>query len=382
MTNYEFNFFDGSLTWRPSPFFLFNASVERYIGEPSTDFAVLSDVRSYAVKVSYLPVPGVTVSAGGGWQVINDIGSGFHYDLSFADAMVAWDYNNHVQLYTALHYQTYNIDWANQGFDEVRVMTGIRIIPDGQDILNGESLQSLMDRLAFGRRPLGSELTVSGGYSWFGLPDMKMVTVVGGPLFDQAVGQENNSDGSLNGWRTDAHLANFAGGALPNGELVSFGVGGFFANYQGTSNSHCMYSLTTDCAIVNIVDFNTSQPNNTGPFGNLDVTTKRDVDYYGVAIDARFGDWLGGGLKDGPPVQVLLPFKVGVAMRGISETASLTSIDPLVGDPAKYKENLSTTYWGGFVGIDEKAPLGDGWIARHRRDGRPLLHQHRLSGTL
>ena len=42
------------------------------------------------------------------------------------------------------------------------------------------------------------------------------------------------------------------------------------------------------------------------------------------------------GLKDGP-VQQLSPFRVGVAMRGISETANLTSIDPLVSDPVKYK---------------------------------------------
>ena len=105
--SYSSDFFDGSLTWRPSPFFLFSASVERYIGEPATDFAVLSDVRSYNVKVTYLPVPGVSVTAGGGWQVIRDIGSGVHYDSDFGDAQVAWDYNNHVTFYTALHYQTY-----------------------------------------------------------------------------------------------------------------------------------------------------------------------------------------------------------------------------------------------------------------------------------
>ena len=196
-------------------------------------------------------------------------------------------------------------------------MAGIRIIPDGQDLLNGESLESLMARLADARRPLGSELTVSGGYSWFGLPDMKLVTVVGGPFFNQALGQENNGDGDLNGWRTDVSLANFAEGELPGGRLISFGLSGFFANYQGTTNSHCMYSLTTDCAIVNIADVNPNQENNTGPFGNLNVITHRDVDYYGAAVDVRLVDWIGGGLKDGPPVQVLSPFKVGVAWRGI-----------------------------------------------------------------
>ena len=56
---YNSNYFDGALTWRPSPFFTLSGSIERYIGEPSTDFAVLSDVRSYQLKANYLPIPGV-----------------------------------------------------------------------------------------------------------------------------------------------------------------------------------------------------------------------------------------------------------------------------------------------------------------------------------
>ena len=80
-----------------------------------------------------------------------------------------------------------------------------------------------------------------------------------------------------------------------------------------------MYSLTTDCAIVNIVDFDPNNENNTGPFGNLNVKASRDVDYYGVAIDARLGDWAGGGLKDGPLAGVLSPLKLGVAVRGLNK---------------------------------------------------------------
>jgi hypothetical protein len=190
---------------------------------------------------------------------------------------------------------------------------------------------------------------------------MKMVTIVGGSFFDQALGQENNGGGSLNGWRTDARLANFAEGALPDGHLVSFGLSGFFANYQGTTNSHCMYSLTADCAIVNIDDTSPAFPNNTGPFGNLTIIMRRDVDYYGVGVDARFGDWTGDGVKNSPQVQELSPFKVGVAMRGISETANLTSSDPLVSGPVKYKESLNAQYYGGFVGFERKTALGDGW---------------------
>ena len=47
----------------------------------------------------------------------------------------------------------------------------------------------------------------------------------------------------------------------------------------------------------------------------------------------------------------------------MTQTANLTSIDQLVCDPAKYKENLNTSYYGGFVGVEKKEPFGDGWIA-------------------
>ena len=182
----------------------------------------------------------------------------------------------------------------------MRVTAGVRIVPDGQDLLNGESLESLAARLADARRPANADLTVSAGSSWFALPDMKMVTVVGGPFFDQALGQETNGSGNLNGWRTDARLANFAEGRLPDGTPASFGVSGFFANYQGTTQSHCMYSLTTDCAIVNIVDFDPNNENNTGPFGNS--TRKGHPGCRLLRRSHRRAAWrFGGGRAEGWP---------------------------------------------------------------------------------
>ena len=362
VSSFQSNFVDGSLSWKPSTSFLFSASVERYIGEPSTFPAVLSDVHSYSVKAAYQPVTGVTINAAGGWQTVDDIGSGAHYHVSFADARVGWDYNAHVQLYTALHYQNYEMDAQEAHYSDFRVLAGLRVIPDGQNLLSGESLDSLLARLADSSRPVNSQLTASGGYSWFGLPDLKMVTSVGGPWFNQSLGQETNGEGSLNGWRTDAGLANFANGVLPGGQPVSFGMSGFYAGYGGTTHSRCMYSLSTDCAIVNIADLSSSMPDNTGPFGNLNVTTRRDVSYYGLAVDGRFGSEAAGGLMDGVLAQGALPFKLGLAVRGLNETANLTSVDPMVSLPVTYKENLDTLYTGAFVGIEENSALGEGWM--------------------
>ena len=227
MTSYNSNFFDGSLTWQPSPLFQLAASVERYIGEPSTTFGILADVRSYGVRATYLPVPGVSVSAGGGWQVVSESAAAFittrtlQMRKSHGTTTITF---NSTQRYTIKIMKSAGRTWE---FSEVRVISGVRIVPDGQDLLHGESLNSLITRLGDSRKPANSELTVSGGYSWFGLPDMKMVTVIGGPWFNQALEQQNNGDGNLNGWRTDARLRelrqrNSARRAL--GELCRFRI--------------------------------------------------------------------------------------------------------------------------------------------------------------
>ena len=112
---------------------------------------VLADVRSYSVKAGYLPVPGVTVSAAAGWQIATDIGSGAAYRMDYADAQFTWDYSSHVQFYTTANYQTYDIKWQDSGYNELRVASGVRIIPDGQALFTGESVQSLVERLGFAR---------------------------------------------------------------------------------------------------------------------------------------------------------------------------------------------------------------------------------------
>ncbi len=118
ITSYSSTYFDGALTWRPSPFFTLTGAIERYIGEPSTYIGILADVRSYSVKASYVPVPGVTFNLGAGWQIVSDVGSGSHYETPTADLQAIWDYNSHVQFYTTLHYQGYNLDGQNLGYSE------------------------------------------------------------------------------------------------------------------------------------------------------------------------------------------------------------------------------------------------------------------------
>jgi hypothetical protein len=191
---------------------------------------------------------------------------------------------------------------------------------------------------------------------------MSMTTVVGGPFFDQALGRIEDHDGDFTGMRYELRLTKMAEHTFDTGEKMTFGVGGFFAHYDETQQSHCNFTATTDCAMVNIVDFDPEQENNTGPFGKLSTTTERDVYYWGAAIEARLGRTMQGSLKDSPLSMTYdSPFKVGLGVRGLNQRGNLHSIDTSVPDPVDYNERVDTVYYGGFLGIEQAFPIGGGW---------------------
>jgi len=361
--DYDSNFFDGSFRWRPSPFFYLSSSVQRIIGEPSAVFGRLSDIRSYDVKLTFLPVQGVTLAVAAGRQLVNNIGADYRYHSTVVDGSLSYDYTNHVQLYTAVRYEDYSIDWKAQEYDRFRVLAGVRFIPDGNSLGIWDKGGGLKDPFASAgtlRLPSGAALTASVGYSWFDLPATKLTTLVGGPFFDQATGTVTNHDGGLGGVRTDVRLAEFAEHPLSDGYWLSFGASGFYGRYEGSQRSGCTATATSDCAFVNLVDYDKTQANNTGWGGDFSIKTERSVNYYGASIDARIGYGLLGGYKD-EPRRELSPFKVGIGFRGLDETTKLRALDPAVCQPVNYKDTLDTHYYGGFVGYERKFDLSDGW---------------------
>jgi hypothetical protein len=189
-----------------------------------------------------------------------------------------------------------------------------------------------------------------------------MTTVVGGKFFDEAIKQIDDHSGDLTGMRYEGRMTNIAEYSLESGETLSFGVGGFLSFFDDTERSHCDYTATTDCAMVNIVDFDHEEENNTGPFGKLQTTTEREVYYWGAAVDARFGQKIQGSLKDSDvSMSYQSPFKVGLAVRGLNQRNHLHSIDTSVPDPVDYHERIDTQYYGGFLGIEQAFALAPGW---------------------
>jgi hypothetical protein len=361
--------FDGGLTWSPTRFFSVTASAERTIGEASTAFGLLADVRSYGLKMAYLPVPGVTISAEAQRQIVDELGANYSYHSTLFGSSLSYDYTKHIQLYTQAQYEYFDVDWRDLNYDRFKVMAGLRFIPDGRDPFKGASSEDLSSRWNKSHTASKANLTISTGYSQFDLPGVKMTTIVGGPFFDQAVGKSTDDDGKAPGGRIDVELARMAEYSLPNGKKISFGASGFYANYENTSTTSCKFTNSTDCAFVNIVDFSPTQENNTNAFGVFDTVTRRRVDYYGASVDARLGlsfanslkdsNW-SDSLKDTTARADVFPLRFGLAARGLEERTNLRAQDPGVVFPVRYDEKLDTGYYGGFVGIERQFPIMGG----------------------
>lgn len=368
--SYNVNGFDGALTWTPSRYFSLTASVERIIGEPTSAYGVLADMTTYELKANYVLMPGVTVTLAGEHIRAKELGNDFSYHSNVIDGLVVFEYSQHVQFYTDMRYEHFGVDWENDSFSRFKALAGIRIIPDGADLTKQAS--TFANRLDVPHLPKGADLTISSGYSMFELPGYKSTVVVGGPFFDQSLNQLTDQDGKASGGRVDMQLANFAQYAVADGQTLSFSLSGFYGHYAGSNNTYCHYTDSTDCAFVNIVDFDTNEENNTGTFGILTTKTKRDVDYYGVSIDTRLGDIITGSIKDSIPDLRYSPIKVGLSARGLNDRTVLTSSDPGVCLPVRFDDKLNTQYYGGYIGVVHQIQIVDGWSANF--DGQAGLY--------
>ncbi|MFW6024543.1 MAG: outer membrane beta-barrel protein [Dichotomicrobium sp.] len=359
--DFNSSYFDGNLTWKPNPFFSLAASIERYIGEPSATRSLLSDVKSYEVAATYLPLPGISLAFRAIRQKVREIGDSFEYDSTELNSLVTYQYSSRMQFYSDLRYQFFEQDLRDRDYERFRAAAGIRVIVDGTDpTLEGDLAR--LERLDEAYWPAHATFSMSAGYSRFELPEIEMGTVLSGTFFDKAQDRLEEHDGDVDGVRFNARLADFARHPLGDGDYLSFGLSGFYAQYEGDGRASCEFTETTDCAYVNIVDFDPEEENNTGPFGELSAKADRTLHYWGVSVDAGWAFLQGGGLKDGPAYYDSTGWKIGVGVRGLNERTDLTATDSLSPYPVSYDRKLDTHYFGGFVGFEDQFRLEDGWM--------------------
>ena len=363
---YNSDYFDASLTWRPSPYFSLTGAIDRTIGEPSASFSRLADIKAYSLGLTYLPVERWSYKILAKRENIDEIGDVPLIRRRRLTSEVSYTISPFAQFYTNFYYEHVNEDRSDLSYDRYKMSLGTRFIfgaaPENStssSIKDGGAVHEV--DASHLRLPRGAKLDLSVGYSWMDLPGTYVTTLVGGNFFDEALGRIEDHDGELDGFRIDARLRDVAQHSFNNGHWYSFSVGGFYARYESEQQSSCFFTATTDCAFVNIVDFDSTQENNTGPFGKLVTTTNREVHYWGVEVDARLGRWAQGGLKDGGGYKYLSPFRVGLGIRALNQSNRLHAIDVSVPDPIDYNEDLDTYYYGGFLGYEREFGLGRGF---------------------
>jgi hypothetical protein len=354
------NYFDASATWSPSSYFSITAAIDRTIAEPLGAFGRFADVKSYRAGLTYLPFDRVTLSVAGKRETLEDYGSSTLYRVHEVEAEAAYRAASWVQFYAGLYYEHVDEDRGDVDYEEVKVGAGMRIkLGEGAGGASDPFVLPFSEAATW-HGPTGATLSVSSGPSRLYLPDQAFVTVVGGTFFDEALYQRLTHDGDLSGALTTVRLDDAARHTFASGETLKIGFSGFYGYYEDRDHRSCHFTATTDCAFVNIDDFDLDDENNTGPFGQFEIFTDREVYYWGVASTAKL-DWMKVGEDGAATVLTTAPFKLGLDVRGLHERTHLLAIDTSVPDPVDYREDLDTYYYGGFVGFENAIKLGNGF---------------------
>lgn len=129
----------------------------------------------------------------------------------------------------------------------------------------------------------GATITVGGGAQLLSLPDIDFTFLV-------------NTDGAAFRNQRNSDLDDY-GGVFVGSIETPFGfwgntpvagvLSGFFANVEDTDRRHCNSTASVGCFAENIVD-NPNRGDSLG-YGEFTTNTNRDVDYWGIGAEARFG---------------------------------------------------------------------------------------------
>lgn len=192
----------------------------------------------------------------------------------------------------------------------------------------------------------GTIVTVGGGVQLLQLPDIDFTFLV-----DNTTGatsrKQKNSDVDDYGGAFSAGIETPVGhwGATPITGVVS----GFFANVTDSQNRGCASSASETCFAEDIVD---SPGGDSFGFGSLTARTHRDVYFWGVNGELRFGKRPAPLPDSGGYLFRFGYVGIGADVRGIDQDNRITirSSDAFATD-IDYSETLDTTYSGGFLSI-------------------------------
>jgi hypothetical protein len=192
----------------------------------------------------------------------------------------------------------------------------------------------------------GTTISIGGGAQLLSLPDIDFTFKV-------------NDEGAVVRKQTNSDLDDY-GGAFAGSVATPFGywgatpvtgvVSGFFANVTDTDRKGCVSTGSLGCTAENIVD----NPNQLDSFGfeQFRTNTNRDVDYWGVGGEARFGKGAEPVPNQGGYLFRFAYIGIGADVRGIDQSNRLNLRGDGFGvNEIKYSESLDTTYAGAYLSI-------------------------------
>ena len=198
----------------------------------------------------------------------------------------------------------------------------------------------------------GTTITVGGGVQFLQLPDVDFTFLVGPN--DAVVRKQKNDDFDEYGGAFSGSIETPFGywGDTP----VTGFVSGFFANVEDSERHNCVSTANLGCTVEAIVDDPTNPNSVTLP--RFSTRTDRDVDFWGVGAETRFGRAPAPIPDTGGYLFRFGYVGIGADVRGIDQDNRLTLDGPTPVNPGgsfsravNYEETLDTTYWGGYVSI-------------------------------
>jgi hypothetical protein len=185
----------------------------------------------------------------------------------------------------------------------------------------------------------GPILSGGGGIQFLWLPDIKF-TGVGRPGNFRF---QTNNDFTEYGPAADAKFETPIG--MWGSYRVTGMVKGFWSNADDTDGAGCHGKCV-------VVDPGTGF---TGSGPSLFTTASRDVDYWGGSLEAKF--WSPNQVQVRPRLMRTNYFMLGADIRGLDQDNHLRGTSR--GNSIfTYKEQLDTTYYGGYVGMGGEYSLG------------------------
>jgi hypothetical protein len=193
----------------------------------------------------------------------------------------------------------------------------------------------------------GTTITVGGGVQLLQLPDIRY-TFFSSETSGAALRKQTNDDFDDYGGAVNASIETPLG--LWGGTPVTGVVSGFFANVQDDDHKYCASTSTAACTAESLVDRPTEPDSVT--FDAMSTNTDRDVDFWGVGGEARFGNAPEPVPDAGGYLFRLGYVGLGADLRGIDQDIGLrVRTSGVSGAAVRLNETLDTTYWGGFASI-------------------------------